>query len=229
MARKSKQYELINETFGRLYVMDVERDERDGKLKCLCRCSCGNQKLVDGYSLRKGYTKSCGCLAEEKINELNEKNIVDLTNKVFGNLTVVGLTGKSIKRRGVLWKCRCSCGNEIDALSRGLVKGYIKSCGCLCIQNKEDIKHKLGMEDGTIYSKLNNNIQKNNTSGVRGVYWENKRSKYMATITYKGKYYFLGRFNSLCDAKKARKLAEESLWGKDYKKTERFLKSLGKV
>jgi hypothetical protein len=27
----------------------------------LCQCDCGTQKLINGYNLRKGLSKSCGC------------------------------------------------------------------------------------------------------------------------------------------------------------------------
>ena len=27
----------------------------------LCRCDCGNEKIVIGTNLRAGHTKSCGC------------------------------------------------------------------------------------------------------------------------------------------------------------------------
>lgn len=32
-----------------------------------CLCKCGNEKIVSGNSLRRGATKSCGCLNREHI------------------------------------------------------------------------------------------------------------------------------------------------------------------
>lgn len=32
----------------------------------LCKCDCGNEKIISIQAMRKGYTKSCGCLKEEK-------------------------------------------------------------------------------------------------------------------------------------------------------------------
>lgn len=34
---------------------------KKGGATWLCRCDCGNQKIVFGYSLTKGLSKSCGC------------------------------------------------------------------------------------------------------------------------------------------------------------------------
>ena len=35
----------------------------------LCKCDCGNEKNIDGYSLRRGHTKSCGCYHLEVIRK----------------------------------------------------------------------------------------------------------------------------------------------------------------
>lgn len=36
----------------------------------LCQCDCGNIVEVLGYSLKSGYTKSCGCLHEETLKTI---------------------------------------------------------------------------------------------------------------------------------------------------------------
>jgi len=45
------------------------------------------------------------------------------------------------------------------------------------------------------------------TSGVTGVYWDKKNSKWVAEIVTYGKYKFLGRFTELKEAKEAREAA----------------------
>ena len=55
---------------------------------------------------------------------------------------------------------------------------------------------------------MNQGINKNNKSGVSGVSWNKKRNKWVAKIMYKNKHIFLGRFEKLEDAGKARKDAE---------------------
>lgn len=35
----------------------------------LCACDCGNKRIVDGYNLRKGKTKSCGCMRSGGVND----------------------------------------------------------------------------------------------------------------------------------------------------------------
>jgi hypothetical protein len=58
---------MIGLTFGRLLVLE-EAEVRGGRRHYLCRCECGNSKSVSGKSLRKGLTRSCGCLLFEVIS-----------------------------------------------------------------------------------------------------------------------------------------------------------------
>ena len=69
--------DLTNQKFGRLYV--VKRVENRTK-KCgqkqvmyLCKCDCGNLKIVS-YDNLKRQTRSCGCLQKEKTSNLRKKH-----------------------------------------------------------------------------------------------------------------------------------------------------------
>lgn len=53
---------------------------------------------------------------------------IDLTGKVFERLTVIERVKSS--KKGVYWKCSCSCGNEIVVRGDTLVQGKTISCGC---------------------------------------------------------------------------------------------------
>lgn len=56
----------------------------------------------------------------------------------------------------------------------------------------------------------------NNTSGILGVRFDDRRNKWYADIQYKGKYIFLGYFNIKEDAIKAR-IDAEKLYFKEFK------------
>lgn len=57
-------------------------------------------------------------------------------------------------------------------------------------------------------------LNRNNSSGVRGVSWiGGRRKKWVAQITVDGRHRFLGHFDSLADAVNARRAAELSSWG----------------
>lgn len=58
----------------------------------------------------------------------------------------------------------------------------------------------------------NGEIRVNNKTGVKGVYFDNKRNKYVANIKVNYKGIFLGRFNTLEEATQVRKEAEIKYW-----------------
>ena len=67
--------------------------------------------------------------------------------------------------------------------------------------------------DGTNVSSLESKkLSKRNKSGVRGVFLDEKRQKYIATIGFKGKNYRLGAFDTLDEARKIREKAEEEMY-----------------
>lgn len=57
------------------------------------------------------------------------KNAKDITGQRFGRLTAIGPVGKN--KKGVVWLCRCDCGNTVTPLTNHLASGNTKSCGCL--------------------------------------------------------------------------------------------------
>ena len=56
-----KRRDLTGERFGQLTVLGPAEDV-EGREHWLCRCDCGKEKIVWGSSLKKGTTRSCGCL-----------------------------------------------------------------------------------------------------------------------------------------------------------------------
>ncbi len=143
---------------------------------------------------------------------------IDLKGKIFGRLTVLEATEKRSSNKCVIHKCKCACGNIKEVPSDDLLKGTVKSCGCL--QHETNIKN--GNQAGRIYIEKNivdgTNIQslqtkklRNNTSGVKGVHWDKAREKWVAKIIFKGKEYFLGRYAKKEDAIDARAIAEKEM------------------
>lgn len=66
----SKFIDLTGQRFGRWTVLsraqNMPYSRRSG---WLCQCDCGTKKVVDGVSLRRGVTQSCGCLHAEKARQ----------------------------------------------------------------------------------------------------------------------------------------------------------------
>lgn len=65
--RLAKTFTLVNQRFGRLWVLwrvGSKRYGAKGSSHALweCRCDCGTVMKVTAKALRSGHTKSCGCL-----------------------------------------------------------------------------------------------------------------------------------------------------------------------
>lgn len=54
----------------------------------------------------------------------------DLAGQVFNRLTVLERNGTSADRKA-LWRCRCTCGQEVTVSGKRLRTGHTRSCGCL--------------------------------------------------------------------------------------------------
>lgn len=65
---------LAGQKFGRLTVIEHLGSSNDNQALWLCKCDCGNEKIVKGHNLIKGNTKSCGCLKNEMSRERLKKH-----------------------------------------------------------------------------------------------------------------------------------------------------------
>jgi DNA-binding transcriptional MerR regulator len=111
--------DITGKEFGKLTVLDAVR-VRDNKGQSIvrwnCLCECGNQVVRDGKTLKNGQTKSCGACVKN----------TNLSGKRFGRLTVVSKCSENGD-----WNCNCDCGNEKAVNVYNLLRGIVKSCGCL--------------------------------------------------------------------------------------------------
>lgn len=66
----SRMADLMGRRFGRLLVVDVassvSRPGAPNRSRWLCRCDCGNEKIIQARFLIDGTTKSCGCYSRER-------------------------------------------------------------------------------------------------------------------------------------------------------------------
>ena len=60
---------LIGQKYERLAVVSFAGKSKSSHLLWLCRCDCGNERIVEGGNLRRGNTKSCGCLKLQIMTE----------------------------------------------------------------------------------------------------------------------------------------------------------------
>ncbi|WCH46367.1 hypothetical protein [Lysinibacillus sp. OF-1] len=204
--------DLTGQKYGRLTV--IKEVERKGYTRrWQCKCDCGNERVVvvTQPNLRNNHTTSCGCVRKEKASISNSK---DLVSKRFGKLTVVQSTDKRINRK-IVWECKCDCGELTNVSTDKLLLGTTTSCGCARVDAGIQVQQKLQTDltvDGVIIPTLTRKARIDNKTGVKGVSLvplKNGTEKYKAMISIKGKTIYLGRFDTLEEAKIARKKAEE--------------------
>lgn len=127
--------DLTGKRFGMLTV--AKRAENiNGRVAWLCKCDCGNEKVVKSIYLTTGDTRSCGCLYEK-----------DLTGQKFGRLTVIKKTSKR-ENGEIVYKCICDCGNEALVKRSYLTTGGTKSCGCLASEMHSELAKKAFTTNG---------------------------------------------------------------------------------
>jgi hypothetical protein len=80
--------------------------------------------------------------------------IIDLTEQVFGKLTVLRQDGMSGTNKA--WLCRCECGTETRVAGNNLRAGNTVSCGCYRAQ--KETTH--GMSKTRVYSIWRNMINR---------------------------------------------------------------------
>lgn len=121
---------LLNQTFGKLLVIE-ETDKRKNKsVVWKCQCECGNIEEFSSHQLRSDgiiQCKTCGTV--RKPNHGLTKNIV---GEKFNHLTVLEKTSQTQGGK-ILYKCQCDCleSNIVFVNRTDLISGHTKSCGCI--------------------------------------------------------------------------------------------------
>jgi len=64
-----KLVDEMGNRYGRWTVIARAENDKGGLACWLCRCECGAERAVRGASLRRGRSKSCGCLHRELVGE----------------------------------------------------------------------------------------------------------------------------------------------------------------
>lgn len=68
--KPSNYIDINGKTFNRWTVLKrIDGVASNGCSNWLCKCSCGKEGVVDGYNLREGLSKSCGCYHKEQVSK----------------------------------------------------------------------------------------------------------------------------------------------------------------
>lgn len=91
-----EKLKLLGRRFGRLLVLEETGVDHMGGVTWLCACDCGKKLNVNATSLRRGNTRSCGCLVRDAVIEKHTTHGLSKTrtyklweNYVFRDKSVV--------------------------------------------------------------------------------------------------------------------------------------------
>lgn len=155
--------DLTGERFGKVIALEFERCKG---WKCLC--DCGKTFFTNGYYLRHGRVKSCGCSHYEHTKRIvhprrgNTISHNEIVGKVYGHLTVIKSAGFFNNHEHFL--CKCVCGREKVIDYYKLVSGHTSSCGSNIHKIKNDLS---GMKFGRLTV-----IRPLSIKGSDGAMWE---------------------------------------------------------
>ena len=140
-----KAQDLRGQKFGRWTVL-YRVLNNNNRVTWHCQCDCGKEGNITANDLKRGHSKSCGCLKYD-----NHCNIKDLTGIKFGKLVPLYLTEQR-KHGNAIWHCKCDCGKECDVQANHLLSGNTKSCGCY--QKEQSRKKSITNLTGLKFEKL---------------------------------------------------------------------------
>lgn len=77
---------MVGKKFSRLLVRSFFGRDKHGNLKWRCVCDCGSISIVYGHALRKGNSRSCGCLQIEIASKTKHGKSFTRTYRIWSNM-----------------------------------------------------------------------------------------------------------------------------------------------
>ena len=117
----SVEKNITGNKFGKWTVIERQEKNLYGQYNYLCRCECGNEKIISKRYLTEGRSKSCGCGVEN--------TRFDVTGKRFNSLVAIRPLKDKLKW-DTIWEWKCECGKRFNKQINRVIDGYTKDCGC---------------------------------------------------------------------------------------------------
>lgn len=223
----------IGDKFNKLTVIGFDGKDKHGFNSWACQCECGNiiHNIITS-SLTSGNTKSCGCIRNESAKKaglkLRKLNIYDLTGE-YG----IGYTSKNEpfyfdledyeKIKEYVWYYHNNY--LITNIYNNNKCSHLYLHRLVLLEEKEINDRTIDVDhiNHVPYDDRKSNLRKsehyqnithckkynNNTSGVKGVFYDKERDKWKALLTINKKKVLDKRFNTKEEAIQAREKAEK--------------------
>ena len=224
---------VIKQVDDRVYVDKNNKEHRYSQWLCECNCSEHNRIIVEGEKIKLGRTKSCGCLQKELlIQRISKRNQYWTEIDDYGIEYGVGLTSNTNSEfyfdlddyDKIKDYCWCESQGQPgyivlsaqDSKIHKLIKMHQLVYGDDCdhadrnpLNNRKSNLRKATRSQ----QNMNRGMQKNNTSGFKGVYWMQRCKKWQVSININKKKIHLGYFKDKDDAIRVRLEAEAKYYG----------------
>lgn len=221
------KYDLTGQKFGKLTALYPVPDKAH-RARWHCICDCGNEKDVLQQNLSNGHVRSCGCI----LSDSSLERIIRYNNSIGRESHHE--TKTRLYRIWIGIKSRClvetasnyqnyggrgirvcdEWGHSYNAFSEwAMQNGYDDSLtidridpdGDYCPANCRWVTMSV--------QEFNKRMSSKNTSGTTGVSYNKAMKKWIAYIRKAGKQHYLGGYDCIDDAIKARKDAEIKYFG----------------
>lgn len=118
---------LINQTFGKLTVIEETSKRKNKSVVWKCLCECGNEIEASTKELRSDGVQMCANCGKQRNPTI--KLTQDIVGKKFGFLTVLEKTTKTQNDGKILYKCQCDCGEICERDRTSLQRHSSPYCG----------------------------------------------------------------------------------------------------
>lgn len=221
---KTAKEDLTGKVFGRLTVLEQTEDYINPQgvhyRKWLCMCECGNIKSIRETALKRGETKSCGCLQKETVANtghanrkgnkyllLNDYGILWTTNtneEVYFDLDDANRILQFTWHEDATGYARANINGDATRMHTFLGYYFPDHHN----RNRLDNRRKNLIPCTVQENNRNSSMRSDNTSGVKGISWDKKCQKWLSYIKLDDKFERLGYFQNIDDAIKTRLIAE---------------------
>lgn len=222
-----KFVDLTGQVFTRLTVIaPTEQRGSDGSVVWRCKCDCGNITYVTSTNLKSNNSRSCGCYATKLAATRIKHNSYHLHPDGY----VVGKTSNTDRdflfdKRDLAEVSKYTWREDKHGYIVTDIKGIrsVRLHRFLLDYPENFVDHKNGntkdnrrcnlREADCHQNQMNRVVGSNSLTGYKGVTYRKDRKTYFARISKDGKNYYLGTFQNIKDAIKARENAERELFG----------------
>lgn len=192
---QEKEIILLKDLGMRFATQTSKRKYRYGLYKCFC----GNEFETHSYDINRGKTQSCGCL--KVTHKLSNHRLYKTWHSMIDRCC--NINNKRYKDYGSRGIVICNEWLSVENFINDMYPSYQEGLTIDRIDNNKGYsKDNCRWINETIQNRNRRVIQKNNTSGFRGVYWCKDINKWKAAIGVNSKYKHLGCFADKIEAAK---------------------------